>query len=53
MRFIDIGKVMVMIQFRARNGTKIKSAGGASGIYLYRITSGSGYMDTKRMTLVK
>ena len=25
----------------------------ASGIYLYRITSGSGYTDTKRMTLLK
>jgi hypothetical protein len=25
----------------------------ASGIYLYRIVSGSGYTDTKRMTLLK
>ena len=25
----------------------------ASGIYLYRITSVSGYTDTKRMTLLK
>jgi len=29
------------------------SAGVASGIYLYRITSGSGYTETKRMTLLK
>jgi len=25
----------------------------ASGIYLYRIVSGSGYIETKRMTLLK
>jgi len=25
----------------------------ASGVYLYRIVSGSGYTDTKRMTLLK
>jgi hypothetical protein len=35
------------------NGTNITAAGVASGIYLYRITSGSGYTDTKRMTLLK
>ena len=35
------------------NGTNITGVGVASGIYLYRITSGSGYMDTKRMTLLK
>ena len=30
-----------------------RGAGVASGIYLYRIVSGSGYTDTKRMTLLK
>jgi len=25
----------------------------ASGIYLYRIVSGRGYVDTQRMTLLK
>jgi hypothetical protein len=35
------------------NSTNIRGAGVASGIYLYRITSGSGYMETKRMTLLK
>ena len=35
------------------NGTNITGAGVASGIYLYRITSGSGYTETKRMTLLK
>jgi hypothetical protein len=33
------------------NGTNLTGAGVASGIYLYRITSGSGYTETKRMTL--
>jgi hypothetical protein len=28
-------------------------SGVASGIYLYRIVSGSGYVDTQRMTLLK
>jgi flagellar hook assembly protein FlgD len=35
------------------NGTNITGAGVSSGIYLYRITSGSGYTETKRMTLLK
>jgi len=35
------------------NGTNITGAGVSSGIYLYRITSGSGYSETKRMTLLK
>ena len=35
------------------NGTNIRGAGVSSGIYLYRITSGSGYTETKRMTLLK
>jgi flagellar hook assembly protein FlgD len=35
------------------NGTNTRGAGVASGIYLYRIVSGSGYVDTKRMTLLK
>ncbi|MEE2708941.1 MAG: hypothetical protein VYA69_05035 [Gemmatimonadota bacterium] len=35
------------------NGTNITGAGVASGINLYRITSGSGYSETKRMLLLK
>jgi len=35
------------------NGINTRGAGVASGIYLYRITSGSGYNETKRMTLLK
>ena len=35
------------------SGTNGRGAGVASGIYLYRIVSGSGYTDTKRMTLLK
>ena len=35
------------------NGTNITGAGVASGIYLFRIVSGSGYIETKRMTLLK
>ncbi|MEE2709045.1 MAG: hypothetical protein VYA69_05575 [Gemmatimonadota bacterium] len=35
------------------NGTNIAGAGVSSGIYLYRITSGSGYTETKWMTLLK
>ena len=34
-------------------GTYTRGAGVASGVYLYRIVSGSGYTDTKRMTLLK
>ena len=35
------------------HGVNSRGAGVASGIYLYRITSGSGYADTKRMKLLK
>ena len=35
------------------HGVNSRGAGVASGIYLYRIVSGSGYVDTKRMTLLK
>jgi hypothetical protein len=35
------------------HSTNGRGADVASGIYLYRITSGSGYAETKRMTLVK
>ena len=35
------------------HGVNSRGAGVASGIYLYRIVSGSGYTDTKRMTLLK
>jgi len=34
-------------------GVNSRGAGVASGVYLYRIVSGSGYTDTKRMTLLK
>ena len=35
------------------HGVNSRGAGVASGVYLYRIVSGSGYTDTKRMTLLK
>ncbi len=35
------------------HGINSRGVGVASGVYLYRITSGSGYTDTKRMTLLK
>jgi len=35
------------------HGFNSRGAGVASGVYLYRIVSGSGYTDTKRMTLLK
>jgi len=35
------------------HGVNTRGTGVASGVYLYRITSGSGYTDTKRMTLLK
>jgi len=35
------------------HGVNSRGTGVASGIYLYRIVSGSGYKDTKRMTLLK
>ena len=35
------------------HGVNSRGAGVASGIYLYRIVSGSGYTETKRMTLMK
>jgi flagellar hook assembly protein FlgD len=34
------------------HGVNSRSAGVASEVYLYRIVSGSGYTDTKRMTLL-
>ncbi len=37
----------------AWHGVNSRGAGVASGVYLYRIVSGSGYTDTKRMTLLK
>jgi flagellar hook assembly protein FlgD len=35
------------------HGVNSRGAGVASGVYLYRIVSGSGYTETKRMTLLK
>ena len=35
------------------HGVNSRGAEVASGVYLYRIVSGSGYKDTKRMTLLK
>ena len=35
------------------HGNNSRGVGVASGVYLYRIVSGSGYTDTKRMTLLK
>ena len=35
------------------HGVNFRGAGVASGVYLYRIVSGSEYTDTKRMTLLK
>ena len=34
-------------------GTNGRGAGVARGVDLFRIVSGSGYTDTKRMTLLK
>ncbi|MDP6051015.1 MAG: hypothetical protein QF879_01575 [Candidatus Latescibacteria bacterium] len=34
-------------------GFNSRGAGVASGVSLYRISSGSGYTETKRMTLLK
>jgi len=42
-----------MVQRRTKNRLNITGTGVASGVYLYRIVSGSGYVDTKRMTLLK
>ncbi len=35
------------------NGVNARGAGVASGIYLYRITGGSGYTESKRMALIR
>ena len=35
------------------NGTNARGVGIASGVYLYRITSSTGYTKSKRMTLLK
>jgi hypothetical protein len=37
----------------AWHGVNSRGAGVASGVYLYRIVSDSGYTETKRMTLLK
>jgi hypothetical protein len=52
MRLID--QVQAAERYEAVwNGTNLTGAGVASCIYLYRITSGSEYTETKRMTLLK
>ena len=35
------------------HGTNARGIGVSSGVYLYRLTSSTGYSETKRMTLVK
>ena len=35
------------------NGVNARGAGVASGIYLYRITGGNGYTESKRMALIR
>ena len=35
------------------NGVNARGSGVASGIYLYRITGGSGYTESKRMALIR
>ena len=35
------------------NGRNARGAAVASGVYLYRLTSGTGYSETKRLTLLK
>ncbi len=35
------------------NGRDEKGAGVSSGVYMYRLTSATGYSDTRRMTLLK
>ena len=54
----EVVRLMDQVQAAGRyeavwNGTNTRGAGVASGVYLYRIVSGSGYTDTERMTLLK
>jgi hypothetical protein len=54
----EVVRLMDQVQAAGRyevvwNGINTRGAGVASGIYLYRIVSGSGYTETKRMTLLK
>ncbi|HIG47243.1 MAG TPA: hypothetical protein EYQ20_12735 [candidate division Zixibacteria bacterium] len=45
-------EIMAPCFFDGGNGDSGTARVG-SGIYLYRIVSGTGYVDTKRMTLLK
>ena len=54
----EVVRLMDQVQAAGRyeavwHGTNSRGAGVASGVYLYRIVSGSGYTETKRMTLLK
>jgi len=54
----EVVRLMDQVQAAGRyevvwHGVNTRGAGVASGVYLYRIVSGSGYKDTKRMTLLK
>ena len=54
----EVERLMDQVQAAGRyevvwQGNNSRGEGVASGIYLYRIASGSGYTDTKRMTLLK
>ena len=54
----EVVRLMDQVQAAGRyeavwHGVNSRGAGVASGVYLYRIVSGSGYTDTKRMTLLK
>jgi len=54
----EVVRLMDQVQAAGRyevawHGVNSRGAGVASGVYLYRIVSGSGYVDTKRMTLLK
>jgi len=54
----EVVRLMDQVQAAGRyeavwHGVNSRGAGVASGVYLYRIVSGNGYKDTKRMTLLK
>ena len=54
----EVVRLMDQVQAAGRyevawHGVNSRGAGVASGVYLFRIVSGSGYTDTKRMTLLK
>ena len=54
----EVVRLMDQVQAAGRyevvwHGINSQGAGVASGVYLYRIVSGSGYTETKRMTLLK